>query len=107
MSEAQFRKAVAVVQSDEMKNLPGSVGRSDQLKVYALYKQATEGDVSTSRPGIFDQTGRYKWDAWEANKGMSQEEARQKYVELFFELVSPHEDDATMAPLIKGVRDAA
>ena len=25
------------------------------------YKQATEGDVNTSRPGFMDMAGRYKW----------------------------------------------
>lgn len=31
------------------------------LTLARRYKQATEGDVNTSRPGMFDQTGRYKW----------------------------------------------
>jgi len=37
-------------------------------ELYALFKQATVGDCNTSRPGIFDQKGRYKWDAWEKKK---------------------------------------
>ena len=40
-----------------------------QLELYGLYKQGTEGDVSTSRPGMFDLKGKAKWDAWNSNKG--------------------------------------
>ncbi|KAJ6258582.1 Triakontatetraneuropeptide [Drechslerella dactyloides] len=52
------------------------------LKLYALYKQATVGDVNTARPGIFDMKGKYKWDAWESEKGKSQEEAEVEYIAL-------------------------
>ncbi len=41
------------------------------LQIYGLFKQGTEGDVHTNRPGILDQKGRAKWDAWEKNKGKS------------------------------------
>lgn len=40
------------------------------------------GDNSTSKPGVFDLKGKYKWQAWEDLKGTSQEEAEQKYIEL-------------------------
>ena len=42
-----------------------------KLEFYALYKQATEGDVSGKRPGMMDFVGRAKFDAWEKLKGMS------------------------------------
>jgi acyl-CoA-binding protein len=29
--------------------------------LYALYKQATEGDINIQRPGLFDVVGRAKW----------------------------------------------
>ena len=29
---------------------------------------------------MFDLKGRYKWDAWSKNKGMSREEAQAKYI---------------------------
>jgi acyl-CoA-binding protein len=52
------------------------------LKIYGLYKQATTGDVTEKKPGFGDMVGRAKWDAWNAVKGTSQDEARQQYVDL-------------------------
>jgi acyl-CoA-binding protein len=52
------------------------------LQLYALYKQATTGDVNTGRPGQFDFVGRAKWDAWDKLKGTSSTEAMQSYVDL-------------------------
>ena len=56
------------------------------LALYGLYKQATEGDASGSRPGLFDLKGRAKFDAWSGRKGLKPEQAMQKYVELVDEL---------------------
>ncbi|MGB3181104.1 MAG: acyl-CoA-binding protein [Cyclobacteriaceae bacterium] len=50
------------------------------LKLYALYKQATEGDVSDERPGGFDFKGIAKYDAWAMLKGMSKEDAMRGYI---------------------------
>lgn len=52
------------------------------LQIYALYKQATMGDVSGKKPGMFDLVGKYKYEAWEKLKGTSQESAQAQYVEL-------------------------
>jgi diazepam-binding inhibitor (GABA receptor modulator, acyl-CoA-binding protein) len=52
----------------------------DLLQLYALYKQATVGDVNGSRPGAFDFRGRAKYDAWAERKGMSAEAAMKDYV---------------------------
>jgi acyl-CoA-binding protein len=56
------------------------------LQLYALYKQATVGNVNTSRPGQFDFVGRAKWDAWDKLKGTSTDEAMQSYVNLVDQL---------------------
>ena len=56
------------------------------LKLYGLYKQATEGDVGGDRPGTLDFRGRAKYDAWASRKGMSQEDAMMEYVEVAEEL---------------------
>jgi diazepam-binding inhibitor (GABA receptor modulating acyl-CoA-binding protein) len=42
--------------------------------------------LPAGRPGIFDQTGRAKWDAWETKKGMTSEEAMTAYIALVAEL---------------------
>ncbi|MCU0341632.1 MAG: acyl-CoA-binding protein [Spirosomaceae bacterium] len=62
----------------------------DKLTLYKLYKQATDGDVSGSRPGMFDMVGRAKWDAWASVKGISKEDAMKKYVEAVKNLGAKH-----------------
>jgi diazepam-binding inhibitor (GABA receptor modulating acyl-CoA-binding protein) len=52
------------------------------LELYSLYKQATEGDVKGSRPGMLDFKGRAKYDAWAARRGTAPADAMQAYVEL-------------------------
>eukprot|EP00608_Synchroma_pusillum_P008383 CAMPEP_0198428464 /NCGR_PEP_ID=MMETSP1452-20131203/6564_1 /TAXON_ID=1181717 /ORGANISM="Synchroma pusillum, Strain CCMP3072" /LENGTH=156 /DNA_ID=CAMNT_0044148859 /DNA_START=8 /DNA_END=476 /DNA_ORIENTATION=+ len=60
---------------------PRPVANEDKLRGYALFKQATEGDCNIARPGIFDQAGRYKWDAWSGLRGMPQDEAKRGYID--------------------------
>jgi len=52
------------------------------LELYGLYKQASVGDATGSRPGMFDPRARAKWDAWAARRGTSAEDARTAYVAL-------------------------
>jgi acyl-CoA-binding protein len=52
------------------------------LQIYALYKQATAGDVEGKRPGFTDMVARAKFDAWAGLKGKSTREAQQEYVDL-------------------------
>jgi acyl-CoA-binding protein len=52
------------------------------LKLYALYKQSTRGDISGRRPGFTDPVGRAKFDAWSKLKGTSSEAAMEKYIAL-------------------------
>jgi diazepam-binding inhibitor (GABA receptor modulating acyl-CoA-binding protein) len=66
--------------------LPTKPSNMVLLQLYALYKQATEGDVSGARPGGFDFKAIAKYDAWNGLKGTSQDDARQQYVELVSEL---------------------
>ena len=72
-----FEKAVA-----DSKNLPDKPDNMTLLKIYALYKQATSGDVDGKRPGFTDMVGRAKWDAWNEIKGKSNDEAMKEYVAL-------------------------
>ncbi|MCS6843737.1 MAG: acyl-CoA-binding protein [Caldilineales bacterium] len=79
--KAQFETAAKEVQ--QLSKRP-----DDQtlLKLYALYKQATVGDVQGSRPGFMDMAGRFKYDAWAKLKGMSSEDAMRSYVDLVAQL---------------------
>jgi len=56
------------------------------LKLYALYKQATAGDVNGDRPGFTDPRGRAKYDAWATRKGMSKDDAKRAYVAMVNEI---------------------
>ena len=66
----------------DSKGLPEKPDNMTLLKIYSLYKQATEGDVDGKRPGFGDMVGRAKYDAWAGLKGKSQDEAMQEYVDL-------------------------
>lgn len=82
-TQEQFEAAVA-----KSKTLPERPSNDDLLKLYALYKQATDGDVSGERPGGFDFKAIAKYDAWAAQKGKSKEEARDEYVNLVDKLAN-------------------
>ncbi|KAF8907286.1 acyl-CoA-binding protein [Gymnopilus junonius] len=86
MSQAKFDKAVAIIQALP-KDGPVKPTQDDQLYFYKYYKQATIGDVNTTRPGLLDFTGKAKWDAWNSVKGTSQEEARKLYVEKLIQIL--------------------
>ncbi len=75
--KSQFDQAVA-----ESKQLPEKPGNATLLKIYALYKQASEGDVNGKRPGMTDFVGRAKYDAWAALEGKAKNDAMQDYVDL-------------------------
>jgi diazepam-binding inhibitor (GABA receptor modulator, acyl-CoA-binding protein) len=79
--QAQFEQAMA-----ESKTLPERPDNMTLLKLYALYKQGSEGDATGTRPAFTDMIGRAKWDAWDALRGTSQEDAMQQYVDLVTEL---------------------
>ena len=75
--KAQFEQAVK-----DSKSLPEKPDNMTLLKIYALYKQASAGDVTDKRPGFTDMVGRAKWDAWNELKGKSGDEAKQEYIDL-------------------------
>lgn len=52
------------------------------LKLYGLYKQATEGDNEGERPGGFDFKAAAKYNSWLAYKGKNKTEATEQYIEL-------------------------
>ena len=79
--KAKFEKAVA-----DSKSLPEKPDNMTLLKIYALYKQASGGDVDGKRPGFTDMVGRAKWDAWNELKGKSDKDAMNDYVELIASL---------------------
>jgi hypothetical protein len=77
----QFAQALA-----DSKTLTERPDNATLLKLYALYKQATDGDASGKRPGFTDMVGRAKFDAWAEIKGISKDDAMQQYVSLIEDL---------------------
>ncbi|AJZ57687.1 acyl-CoA-binding protein [Paraburkholderia fungorum] len=80
---AQFVQA-----QEDAKQLPERPGNLTLLRLYALFKQATDGDVRGDKPGFTDIVGKYKYDAWAALKGTAQDAAKQQYVDLVESLKS-------------------
>jgi diazepam-binding inhibitor (GABA receptor modulator, acyl-CoA-binding protein) len=73
----QFEQAMA-----DSKNLEERPDNGTLLKLYALFKQGSTGDVDGKRPGFTDMVGRAKWDAWNEIKGTDQKVAMQDYISL-------------------------
>lgn len=74
---ARFERAVA--ESRTVRERPDN---ATLLQLYALYKQATVGDVEGRRPGFGDLVGRAKYDAWAALKGTLARDAMERYIAL-------------------------
>ncbi|MBT8038871.1 MAG: acyl-CoA-binding protein [Xanthomonadales bacterium] len=80
----QFEKAAVAV-----KSLAERPDDQTMLKLYALYKQGSAGDVSGPKPGFFDFVGTAKYEAWEKLQGTDPEGAKREYVELVGKLGAP------------------
>lgn len=79
--------AAAQVRVKQLSRTPAS---DELLELYAYYKQATAGNASGERPGMLDFKGRAKFDAWNARKGLSREDAMLAYVELVTKLTTKY-----------------
>jgi len=78
---SRFEKA-----SVAAKSLSEKPDNDTLLKLYALYKQGSTGDVSGNKPGFFDFVGVAKYEAWEKLKGISPDDAKTQYIELVSKL---------------------
>ena len=78
--KARFDAAVETVRTAPSDG-PLKPSNEDKLAMYALFRQAQDGDVSGKRPGMLDPVGRFKYDAWAKLKGMSSDDAMQQYVD--------------------------
>ena len=79
MNDLQTEFDAAVASS---KNLTERPDNQTLLRLYSLFKQASEGDVSGKRPGFTDLVGRAKYDAWADLQGTAPETAKQAYIDL-------------------------
>lgn len=78
----QFAAAVA-----DSKKLDTKPDNDILLQLYALFKQATEGDLNIEPPAnMFDFVGKAKYDAWYRLKGKTKEESMEEYIRLVQQL---------------------
>lgn len=84
MSDLSTAFADAQVRVKQLTSMPST---ENLLKLYALFKQATVGNVNTAQPWAVQIEARAKWDAWNKCKGMSNDEAKQAYIDLVNKLV--------------------
>ncbi|XP_075441888.1 enoyl-CoA delta isomerase 2 isoform X2 [Ascaphus truei] len=82
-SQEDFEKA-----QNNLKLLKEDPGNEVKLKLYGLFKQATQGSCNTPKPGMLDFVNKVKWDAWNSLGSLSKDKARQSYVELVSSLAS-------------------
>jgi len=75
--EEDFKSA-----AERVTQLPKRPPNDILLQIYALYKQANEGDVTGERPGFADFEGRAKFDSWNKLQGKSGEDVKQEYISL-------------------------
>ena len=83
MSDLKTRFETA---TEAVKKLSERPDNDTLLKLYALYKQGSEGDVAGAKPGFFDFVGTAKYEAWAKLKGTRSEDAMQKYIDLVAKL---------------------
>ena len=83
MSDLNALFEAAVAQSKSLSERPDN---PTLLKIYALYKQATDGDNAEKKPSFSDIVARAKWDAWSKLKGTAADAAQQQYIDLIAEL---------------------
>ena len=74
--------------SEDVKRLQARPDNDTLLKLYAFYKQGSEGDVRGDQPGFFDFVGTAKQEAWAQLRGMPEEDAMRRYIALVRDLLS-------------------
>lgn len=78
---SRFEQVVAMIKALPADG-PAQPSNELKLKLYGLFRQARDGDVHGDKPGLFDMVGKFKYEAWAHNKGMSKDEAMRQYVAL-------------------------
>jgi acyl-CoA-binding protein len=81
----EFNQAV-----NEVQQLTARPAIDELLKLYGLFKQATEGDNNAPRPGGFDFKAMAKFDSWANHKGKTRDEAMKDYIDFVATLLSKY-----------------
>ena len=80
--QTQFEQA-----SQDVNQLSARPDNQTLLRLYALYKQGSVGDVTGDKPSMTDMVGFAKWSAWNKLKGQTHAQAQQAYIDLVNELL--------------------
>lgn len=72
-----------------------NVDTPTMLRLYGLYKQATQGVCNIPKPGIFSFAARQKWEAWNALGKVSSGDAKSQYIDLVNSLSANHKEDSS------------
>ncbi|XP_072014091.1 enoyl-CoA delta isomerase 2-like [Amphiura filiformis] len=91
VSDTEFQAA-----KDRVGTLTQDPGNDVKLKMYALFKQATIGPCNAPKPGAFDFVGKAKWSAWNDLGQISQDDAKQTYVDLINDLLAKEGGGSTV-----------
>ena len=71
---------------ESVREIEAQLSNEETLKLYSLYRQAYVGDCNSARDGIIGEKALAKWDAWNARKGQTKEEASEEYIAYVEEL---------------------
>ena len=81
--ETRFQEAFEIASNMTQASLPQDV----QLRLYALYKQATFGTLSYNHSGSYDLRNAFKTNAWIQISHLSVDEAKEQYIEIINSLL--------------------
>ena len=75
-----------------IKTLTKRPTNDELLKLYGLFKQATEGNNNTPQPLIINIKDRAKWNAWYTQKGKTRRTVQKEYSDFVQNLLAnyPH-----------------
>ena len=71
-------------------NLKRRPSDTELLNVYKFFKQAKFGSNDTDAPSMLNFAKSSKWSAWKGVYGMSEDDAKQKYINLAMELFNKY-----------------
>lgn len=74
--------------AEDVKRLGTRPDNDTLLRLYALYKQGSLGDIQARPPGFFDFVGTAKHEAWAQLAGIPRDEAMRRYITLVHQLLA-------------------
>lgn len=80
--DIRFEEAVEIANTMSQESLPQDI----QLRLYAYYKQATFGTIDVRVSPVYDIRNAFKTNAWMQISHLSQDEAKEYYIELIHEV---------------------